>query len=107
MNKEKPKSKIPLGLMWSITILVWLLTIIWSLDWSAGNYQKFSLILLICAQLLCLIVFIIDIIDSDIFHKAGWIIMIVIIPVLSYPIYLLQRKRLLRIQRRANNFTKS
>jgi hypothetical protein len=107
MNEAKSKPKFPAGLLWSITVLVWLLSVVWLLDLLGDGNSVFSALLFIACQVLCQVVFIIDVAGSDIFNKTGWIIMLIIIPLISFPVYLIQRKKLLRIQRRADDFTKS
>ena len=105
MNEESIKPKFHIGLMWSLTILLWVLYIIWSLNWIGHNDRTFSTILVIACQLLCWLVFIIDILRSDIYNKAAWIIMIMITPLITFPVYLFQKKRLLNLQRKKERFT--
>lgn len=105
MNEEKSKSGIPVGLMWALTVAIWLISTIWLLDIFGNENLLFSSLIFYCFQVLCVVVFIMDIIKADIFNKPAWIIMIVFLPVISFPIYLVQRKRLIRIQERKNSFT--
>lgn len=104
MEKRKTTVQFPTGLLWSVTILLWILVIIWALDGIGNNDRTFSSIIVLVFQLLCWIVFIIEIAGSDIYNKAAWIIMVIITPMITFPIYLFQKRRLLRIQQRKVDF---
>lgn len=104
MNEEKTKFKIPVVILWILTIVCWAILIERLIDWN-GRYVSFinPIWLLVCL-FVSILVFVADMLFSDIYNKPAWIIMVIIVPYFSFPLYILQKKKLLGMQRKKNNF---
>ncbi len=104
MNKERLKFRIPALLLWGLTLAGYVLQIIWIVFRFRDSGSAFNPLWLFILLYVTVLVFVIDMATSDIFNKVAWIIMAGVMPYITFPVYLIQKKRLLRIQRRKNDF---
>jgi hypothetical protein len=105
MIKEKSGITIPPLVLWALTIACWTIHLAWFFYRFGSSSIAINPILVLILLYFSLIVFIVDMVSSKIYNRVAWVIMLMVVPYITFPVYLLQKKRLIRIQQRKDNFT--
>ncbi len=104
MIKEKSKISIPPLVLWVLTFASWIIYLVWAFSKYGSSSLAINPILVFLLLYVTLIVFIVDMVSSEIYNRISWIIMLMVVPYITFPVYLFQKKRLIRIQQRKENF---
>ena len=105
MTKEKSEISIPPLVLWVLTIACWTIHLAWFSYKFGSSSITINPILVLLLLYFSLIVFIVDMVSSKIYNRVAWVIMLMVVPYITFPVYLFQKKRLIRIQQRKDDFT--
>ncbi len=102
-NSEKDLRVSPI-IMWILVIINIYLSFSWVFGLISLSDASLFLSMSFGISFATWIIFLSDIIKSNIYNKKWWLVMMICTPLIAEPIYLIQREKLINLQKRRGNF---
>lgn len=83
--------------MWLLVALNYFFAILWLTGPEILRNSDFMWGVVLATALVTWVIFISDIVLSPVYNRSFWIISVVFISMITYPVYLIQRKKLQRL----------
>lgn len=103
-NHSDNNFSIPIGIMWFLVLLNWLAAFSVLFPYAVLFSSSFTYGLKTGLLFVTWVIFIADAISRARYNRTFWIIVLILTPVIAYPFYLINRKRLFNLQRKRDNF---
>jgi apolipoprotein N-acyltransferase len=96
--------RVPTAFMWLLTVLNFIPVFAFAFGLTDLVNSPFQSGIFFGILVVTLLIFLADALTSEIYNKTVWIIILILIPMVTYVIYLIQRKKLLGLQRKKVKF---
>ena len=99
-EKIKGYLLVPPQLMWVLAAINYLFPILWITGNLAISETGMQFGIFLGIVIVTWLLFLADALSADLYQKSFWVVSLVILPLVTYPVYLLRRRRMIEMNQR-------